>query len=115
MAECAIGEARLDEPAMGAELLGEARLDLRDLAAEIARGVDEMAAMGEHIVAPEIRLGIARGLLRLLARDGERLHRVGHRVAMGRIAIPGLEGENLPDFLPDERMRRLQSGVEALH
>src|SRR5262249_36626074 len=71
MAERAVGEARLDEPAIGAELLYEARLDLRYLAAEIARRVDEMAAMGEHEVAPEIRLRIAWRLRRLPARHGE--------------------------------------------
>ena len=83
------------EPAIGAESLGKPGLDRLDRAEEVAGGVEQVAAMRQHIVAPQIRLGIDRWLAGVGAGDDQRLHGVGHRVAMRAVAVPGLEGEML--------------------
>ena len=60
-----LAKSTSDEPAVGAEALGEPASHLDDLAAEEARGVDQMAAMRQHVVAAQVGLGIARGPARL--------------------------------------------------
>src|SRR5690348_8204713 len=90
MAEGAAGEADVDEPAPGAEAMAEPRLDLDDLAAEEPRDIEEMAAMGEHVILLEVGLRIDGRAPRRLRADDFRLHRVGHGVAMSGVTVPGL-------------------------
>ena len=82
---------------------------------KIARRVDEMAAMRQHVVAAQVGLGIAGGLLRAGAGDDQRLHGIGHRVAMGAVAVPGLEREQFAHLVVDEGLGRLRARIEALH
>ena len=71
--------------------------------------------MGEHVVAAEVGLGVPGRLAGGGAGHDERLHRVGHRVAVGAVAVPGLEREVLAHLVVDEGLGRLDAGVEALH
>ena len=59
MAERAAGELDVDEPAVSAEALVQPGIDADDLASQITRRIDEVAAMREHVIAPEIGLRIA--------------------------------------------------------
>jgi hypothetical protein len=59
MAKRAIGKFRFHKPAIGAGALQETRAHSDDLAAEKARGIDQMRAMREHEILLEIGLGIA--------------------------------------------------------
>src|SRR5262245_4253123 len=59
MAYAPIGELHRYEPARTVEFRDVARLNLHDLAAEEARGVDQVTAVGEHVIAPAVGLGVA--------------------------------------------------------
>ncbi len=105
----------VDEPAIGAEALVQPGLHLDDLAGEEARRVDEVAAVRQHVVLAQVSLGIAARASWPRARHDQRLDRIGRRVAMGAVAVPGLEREHLAHALVDEGFGGLQAGVEALH
>ena len=71
--------------------------------------------MRQHEILPQIGLRIAGRLPRQLAGDGQRLDRIGVGVAMGGIAIPGLQRQDLAHLVADEIARCFQRRVEALH
>ena len=74
-----------------------------------------MRAVGQHEVAPLVALGIARWLARLIAVQGQGLEVVGHGVAIGRIAVPSLQGQQRPHFLADKLPSKSNAGIKALH
>src|SRR3712207_8198250 len=63
----------------------ETGTDTQDLTAQKSGGVEEVAAVSQHVVAAPIRLGVTLGPLRLLAGYGDRLQGLGHGVAIDRI------------------------------
>ena len=71
--------------------------------------------MGQHVIARQVRLGVLGWPLGLAAADDLRLDGVGHGVAMGRVTVPGLEGQHLAHLAVNEGLGALQSGIEALH
>ena len=116
VAERAVGELDADEPAVRADALdqlGAARVTIS--AAEEARRVDQVAAVAEHVVAPPVALGVAGRLAGVRAGPGDRLQVVGHRVAVGRVAVPRLQRDQLADLLADEVARERDAGIEAPH
>src|SRR4029453_17431383 len=98
-----VREPDLGKPAVRPELLDEPGTDGLYLSAQVAGGVEQGARVPEDVVAPEIRLGVPLGPSRLLARLDHRLEGVGHGVAVGRVAIPGLERDHLTHLLADKR------------
>ena len=60
-------------------------------------------------------MGFSRRLLRAGAVNGQRLHRIGHGVAVRGIAVPGLQRQHLAHLVANEVARRLQARIEALH
>ena len=115
VAKRATRELDIDEPTIGVEPLAQPRLDLDDLTSEEACGVHEMAAMSQHIVALDVRLGVSRSALGGVAPDHQRLNSVCHLVAVGVVAVPSLEGEQLPHFPIDERLGALYPPIKSLH
>ena len=79
------------------------------------RHIHQMAAMRQHVVASEIRLRVDRWLPSIGAGDDQRLDRIGHRVAVGAVAIPGLERHDVAHLGINKVLGRLQAGVEAQH
>ena len=74
-----------------------------------------MRAVGQHEVAPLVALGIARWFARLITMQGQRLEVVGHGVAIGRIAVPSLQGQKRSHFLADKLPGKSNAGIKALH
>jgi len=54
---------------------------------------------------------IDRGLVKV----GDGLEIIGHGIAVGRIAVPGLERQHLSDLFADEAMRERDPRIKALH
>ena len=115
MAERAVGEVHIHEPAISAQLVRQPRPHRDDLAREIARRVDQMAAMRQHVVAFEVRLGVGGRLAGVGAGDDGGLHRAGHGVAVGRVAVPRLQRDQLAHAVVDEAPCRHQPLVKPLH
>src|SRR5215210_4703330 len=114
VADAAISELRLSEPAAGAEFLHEPGAYAHYLPAQEADGVKEVAAVRQHVVTSPVRPGFALWSPGLFAGQGDRLQGVGHRVTVERVAVPGFEREHLPHLLPDKAVREGDAGVEAL-
>ena len=95
MAERAVGEFDIDEPAVGAEALQVARLHGNDLAAQIACRIHEMASMRQHVILLQVGFRVVVRPAACRAPDDQRLDGVRHRVTVGRITIPGLEGQHV--------------------
>ena len=73
-----------------------------------------MAAVTEHVVALAVGLGVTGGPARRGALLDERLEGVGHRVPVGRIAVPVLETDQFADLVLDEVVGEGDARVEAL-
>ena len=71
--------------------------------------------MTEQVVAAAVGLRVTGRAHRSPARSHERLDRVGHRVAVGRVAVPGPHRQDLADSLADEPARVRDIWVEAPH
>lgn len=115
MAERPGGELDIHEPAPDTCPFRKSRVDRDDIAGQIAGSVNKMAAMGQHVVTPQIGLGILRGLAGIGAGDDERLDRIRHWVAMRVVAVPCLQCNQLTHFIGNERLCSLQACVKALH
>ena len=109
-----VREPDLREPAVRPELLDEPGADGVYLSAQEAGGVEQVARVPKDVVAPEVRLGVSLGPSRPLARLDHRLEGVGHGVAVGRVAIPGLQREHLAHLLADKLAGEGDALVEAL-
>src|SRR5215203_1877292 len=108
-----VGELDLREPAIRAELFNQSGADGLNLPAQKAGRVEQVARMSEHVVAPEIRLRVALRPPRPLAQLDYGLKGVGHGVAMGRVAVPGLQRKYLAHLLADKPAGEGDSLVEA--
>jgi len=115
MADAPVGELGADEPREGAVLLRQLRADADDVPTQEARRVHEVAGVTEQVVAPPVGLRVALRPHRSLARDGQRLDRVGHLIAIGRVAVPRPHREHFADVLGDEIPRVRDIRVEAAH
>ena len=71
--------------------------------------------MADHVVAPPLALGVAGRFASVRAGPGERLQRVGHLVAVRRVAVPRLQGDELADLVADELTRERDARIEAPH
>ncbi len=98
-----------------AVLLGELRAHAHDLAAQELREVDEVAGVAEQVVAAAVGLRVALGPDRRAARVDQRLQRVGHLVAVGRVAVPGAHREHVAHLPGDEVAGVGDVGVEPAH
>ena len=88
---------------------------LDDLAAQELREVDEVAGVAEQVVAAAVGLRVALGPDRRAARVDQRLQRVGHLVAVGRVAVPGAHREHVAHLGGDEVAGVGDVGVEPAH
>ena len=86
-----------------------------DVARQVPRKVQELAAVSQQEIALPVRLGIGRGYTAERAAHDQGLKRVGHGVAMAAVAVPALETHQGAHAGPDEVVRRLDPGVEAAH
>src|SRR5215210_1218761 len=114
MTNASVRETDLGEPAVRPELLDEPGADGVYLSAQEAGGVEQVARVPKDVVAPEVRPGIPLGPSCLLARLDHRLESVGRGVAVGRVAIPGLERNHLTHLLADKLAGEGDALVEAL-
>ena len=105
----------VDEPAIGPVFFRQTGTDLDKVADKEARRIDEVAAMRQHEVSGEVSLGIFARLLRAGAQHGQRLHGIRHRVAMGGIAVPGLQRQHFAHLVAHEIASRFETRIEALH
>src|SRR5215467_8158954 len=111
----AISKCGANKPAESAKFLDEHGLHAHDFSSQEASGIDEMAAMTQEIVARLVRFWMAGRPPGVSAAEQERLKVVRHRVAIGRVAVPGFEGEQLSQLLLDELAGEGYARVEALH
>ena len=72
-----------------------------------------MAGVGEDEIAALVGLGIALGPPGTGALVDDGLEIVRHGVAMGGVAIPRLERDDLADLLADEFLREGDAGIET--
>ena len=90
-------KVEVDEPAVGAEALGQPRLHRLDRRRRGSGRCRGGGCRGRACSSGGGRpWGSPAGLRAVGAGDDERLHRVGHRVAVGAVAVPGLERERWP-------------------
>src|SRR6266480_1509799 len=113
MAQAAVGKIDLHKPAIGAKLLHPTCANTPDLSAEKASGIDEMTAVGQHEVTSFVSLGITFRAPGVLTDLWDRLQIVGHRVSIGRIAIPRLKRHDFPNFFRDKSVRESHSWIKA--
>src|SRR5262245_30093730 len=99
-------------PAECSESLQESRARSHDLTAEPIGRVHKMAAVCKQKITTLVGLGISFRFERRVAGLPDRLKVVGHRVAVNRVPIPRIEGQELADFLANEFPRKGNAGVE---
>ena len=114
MPHAPVGEPDLREPAVSPELLDEPGADGLYGPTEETGGVEQVARVPQDVVAPEVRFRVAFGPFRLPARLDHGLEGVGHRVAAGRVAVPGLEREHLAHLPADKVAGKGDPLVKAL-
>src|SRR6185436_9414691 len=113
MAERAAGKLDLHKPAIRPEAFPQSGVHGTDLARKKSGGIHEMAGVGENEVAALVLLGIALRFAGGRADQWNRLQVVRHRIAVSRVAIPGLECEHFAEFLADEAAGEGDAGIES--
>ena len=76
VAKCAVVKRNVDEPAIRAEAFGKPRLHLQDFSTKVARSVEQVTAVSQHVVLQQVGLWITGGPLCSATSDNERLRRV---------------------------------------
>src|SRR5689334_4152323 len=99
LAQAAVLEVGFEEPAVGARLGGEPGADRGEGPAEVAGGVEQVAAVAQDEVTLPVGLRVAGGAPGGGTGFDDRLESVGHRVPVGGVAVPVLEGDELADLV----------------
>lgn len=114
VAQAAVPEVRRDRPGVGVERMQEARAHPRDLAAQEARRIYQVAPVRPHEVARFVGFHVARRALRPRAHEQGGLEVVGHGVAVDGVAVPGVEDCELPNLFSDEPRGEGEARIEPL-